>query len=200
MIILTRFCSSISNSFPELQHELPWRITGEAESIIHAKIKTLGPEFSVRHNIAIHRNAQVEDHVTLKGPLIISAECFLAAHAYLRGGVYLGEKVCIGPGCEVKSSFILPHTTLAHFNFAGDSIIGSYVNMEAGSIIANHYNERDNKLINVMIDGKKVTTQSTKFGALVGDHSKIGANAVLSPGTILLPYSIVNRLQLIEQG
>ncbi|MBO5563850.1 MAG: hypothetical protein J5939_09090 [Bacteroidales bacterium] len=38
-----------------------------------------------------------------------------------------------------------------------------------------------------------------KFGSLVGDGCRIGANAVLSPGTILPPKTIVKRLQLIEQ-
>jgi hypothetical protein len=51
-----------------------------------------------------------------------------------------------------------------------------------------------------MIDNKKINTGIEKFGALVGDYSKIGANAVLSPGTILPPKSIVKRLSLIEQG
>ena len=90
-------------------------------------------------------------------------------------------------------------SALAHFNFVGDSLIGSYVNMEAGSIIANHYNERLDKTIYVMLNKKKMKIEVTKFGALVGDHSKIGANAVLSPGTILLPESVIKRLELIEQ-
>jgi UDP-N-acetylglucosamine diphosphorylase / glucose-1-phosphate thymidylyltransferase / UDP-N-acetylgalactosamine diphosphorylase / glucosamine-1-phosphate N-acetyltransferase / galactosamine-1-phosphate N-acetyltransferase len=135
----------------------------------------------------------------LKGPIIISNGCFIGAHAYLRGGVYLGDKSVIGPGCEVKSSLIMSGSALAHFNFVGDSLVGSYVNMEAGSIIANHYNERLDKTIFVMLDKKKIETSATKFGALVGDHTKIGANAVLSPGTILKPQSIVKRLELIEQ-
>ncbi len=37
-------------------------------------------------------------------------------------------------------------STLAHFNFAGNSIIGSHVNLEAGAVIANHYNERTEKI------------------------------------------------------
>ena len=31
----------------------------------------------------------------------------------------------------------------AHFNFVGDSIIGNDVNIEAGAILCNHYNERE---------------------------------------------------------
>jgi hypothetical protein len=46
---------------------------------------------------------------------------------------------------------------------------------------------------------KRTAISVTKFGALVGDHSKIGANAVLSPGSILKPESVVKRLELIEQ-
>jgi hypothetical protein len=50
-----------------------------------------------------------------------------------------------------------------------------------------------------LLDGKPFRTDVEKFGALVGDGSKIGANAVLSPGTILAPDTVVKRLELIEQ-
>jgi UDP-N-acetylglucosamine diphosphorylase / glucose-1-phosphate thymidylyltransferase / UDP-N-acetylgalactosamine diphosphorylase / glucosamine-1-phosphate N-acetyltransferase / galactosamine-1-phosphate N-acetyltransferase len=135
----------------------------------------------------------------MKGPIIIGPGCFIGAHAYLRGGVFLDEGVVIGPGCEVKSSFIFKRSALAHFNFAGDSIIGENVNMEAGSILANHYNERVDKSIRSVVDGKVLLLPVTKFGSLIGDGSRIGANAVLSPGSVLAPGSIIKRLELVEQ-
>ena len=149
--------------------------------------------------MAIHREAKIEEHVILKGPIIINSNCFVGAHAYLRGGVFMASKSSVGPGCEIKSSFILG-SALAHFNFVGDSILGSGVNMEAGSIIANHYNERLDKKIRVLIKNKLIETGIEKFGALVGDDTKIGANAVLSPGTLLSPKSIVRRLELVDQS
>lgn len=178
---------------------LPWILTEKIEQIVQEKINALDSTYTVNGNIAIHKSAIVEENVILKGPIIISANCFIGAHAYLRKGVYLSEHVSVGPGCEIKSSFLLNHSSLAHFNFVGDSILGSYANMEAGSIIANHFNERSNKVIDVMIDSKQISTEVEKFGALVGDHSKIGANAVLSPGTILTKRSIVKRLELVNQ-
>ncbi len=196
---LASYISQFNLLFPDLNQSLPWSITKKAQEIILQKIKMLGDEYSIVNNVAIHKTAIVEDHVIAKGPIIISANCFVGAHTYLRGGVYLAEHVSIGPGCEVKSSFIMPHAALAHFNFVGDSILGSYVNMEAGSVIANHFNERDDKTIFVLVDGKRSAIDVTKFGAVVGDHSKIGANAVLSPGTILPVKSIVKRLELVEQ-
>jgi bifunctional N-acetylglucosamine-1-phosphate-uridyltransferase/glucosamine-1-phosphate-acetyltransferase GlmU-like protein len=199
MIHYPSYLKNLSVSFPQLEKELPWDIVASITQLLHQTIKNLKSEYRITNDVAIHKSATIEESVTLKGPIIISAGCFVGAHAYLRGGVFLGEKSIIGPGCEVKSSLIMPASALAHFNFVGDSLVGSYVNMEAGSIIANHYNERLDKTIHVLINNQKIQINSTKFGAVVGDHCKIGANAVLSPGTILPPDSIVKRLELVEQ-
>ena len=199
MIAYSTYLKNFLVNFPDEQKVLPWDLIANIQNIIQQKIKLLSAEFRVSEGVAIHKKARIEENVTLKGPIIINDGCFVGANAYMRGGVFLGEKTTIGPGCEVKSSFILSGSSLAHFNFVGDSLIGSYVNMEAGSVIANHYNERLDKTISVLIDKKKTTIDVTKFGALVGDHTKIGANAVLSPGTILAPQSVVKRLELIEQ-
>jgi bifunctional N-acetylglucosamine-1-phosphate-uridyltransferase/glucosamine-1-phosphate-acetyltransferase GlmU-like protein len=87
----------------------------------------------------------------------------------------------------------------AHFNYIGNSIVGRNVNFEAGSICANHFNERQDKRILIKHNNEMLDCKTEKFGYLVGDNSRIGANAVLSPGTILEKNSIVRRLQLIEQ-
>jgi bifunctional N-acetylglucosamine-1-phosphate-uridyltransferase/glucosamine-1-phosphate-acetyltransferase GlmU-like protein len=199
MINYADYIQSFTTFFPDLSNELPWNITANVQSIIAKQIKILGKEFDINNEVAIHKEAKIEEHVVLKGPIIIHSNCFVGAHAYLRGGVFLAPDTSVGPGSEVKSSLILG-SVLAHFNFVGDSILGSRVNMEAGSIIANHYNERLDKKISVRINNEFIKTGIEKFGALVGDETKIGANAVLSPGTILLSKSIVRRLQLVDQA
>lgn len=178
----------------------PWNITQNINEIILEQIVELGDDFIVNDNIAIHKTAVIEANVTLKPPLIVSKNCFIGANAYLRNGVFLMDDVKIGTGCEIKTSIICPGSAIAHFNFIGDSIIGRRVNFEAGSITANHYNEREDKTISVVYKSEKVKTGVTKFGSLVGDGSKIGANAVLSPGTLLRPGSVVKRLELVEQS
>jgi UDP-N-acetylglucosamine diphosphorylase / glucose-1-phosphate thymidylyltransferase / UDP-N-acetylgalactosamine diphosphorylase / glucosamine-1-phosphate N-acetyltransferase / galactosamine-1-phosphate N-acetyltransferase len=199
MIQLRSYLKNFELLFPELAVLTPWEIVIDIQNILAKRIKTLGDDYKIQNNVAIHKKAQLEEHVTLKGPIIISEDCFVAAHAYLRGGVFVGSKSVIGPGCEVKSSMLMPGSALAHFNFVGDSMVGSAVNMEAGSIIANHHNDRSDKTIFILVNGEKTKINSTKFGALVGDSTKIGANAVLSPGTILIPGSIIKRLELVEQ-
>ena len=84
-----------------------------------------------------------------------------------------------------------------HLNYIGNSIIGSNVNFEADSVAAKHYNERDNKKIRIKYNNTILDTAVEKFGALVGDNSRIGVNGVLSPVTILKKNSVVKRLELI---
>ncbi len=190
----------ITEGFPFMPQAQPWEIVSHLPQLIEEVITTLGDDYEIREGIAIHRTATLGHDVTIKAPAIIGPHCFVGTHSYLRGGVYLAEGAKIGISCEIKQSIIMHNSAVAHFNFIGDSILGKNVNFEAGSIIANHYNERKDKTIFVTFHNQRIQTNVEKFGALVGDGSRIGANAVLSPGTLLLPNSIVGRLQLIEQN
>ncbi len=198
MINIETYIAGFSSKFSQDQNE-PWELVQNLDGIIRDMIAELDEDFVIENDVAIHKTAQIESNVTLKAPLIIGKNCFIGANSYLRNGVILSDQVKIGTGCEIKTSIIFDKTSIAHFNFIGDSIIGQEVNFEAGSITANHYNERTDKQIYVLYESKLVNTKVHKFGSLVGDHSKIGANAVLSPGTILNKGSVVKRLELIEQ-
>ncbi|MDX1907084.1 MAG: DapH/DapD/GlmU-related protein [Bacteroidia bacterium] len=198
-MILSQYLTGFESLFPGISGLMPWQVPPALQDLIYRLLPSLSADYVVRDWVAIHREATVEAGVVLKGPAIISAGCFVGAHAYLRGGVYLGPGCTVGPGCEIKTSLLMERAALAHFNFVGDSLIGTRVNMEAGAVIANHYNERTDKHIRVRLGGQLVETQCEKFGALVGDGCRIGANAVLSPGTILTPHTLVKRLELVEQ-
>ncbi len=172
----------------------PWEITANSESIVRQLLAALPPgEFRVDGEIAVHRTATVEIGAVLKGPLILGPRCFVAAGAYLRGGNWVAEGCTFGPGAELKSSFVFAGTKLAHFNFVGDSVLGRDVNLEAGSIICNYRNEREAKEVFVRVGGELKHTGCSKFGALIGDHSRIGANAVVAPGAVLEKRAIVRR-------
>jgi UDP-N-acetylglucosamine diphosphorylase / glucose-1-phosphate thymidylyltransferase / UDP-N-acetylgalactosamine diphosphorylase / glucosamine-1-phosphate N-acetyltransferase / galactosamine-1-phosphate N-acetyltransferase len=178
----------------------PWELTGEATGIVEQLLSRSEQNYAVSDNVAVHRTSIVESGAVIKGPAIIGPGCFIAATAYLRGGCWLEADCIVGPGAELKSSFVFCGSKLAHFNFVGDSILGCEVNLEAGSIIANYRNEQDNPAITFTHKGQTTKTGAIKFGALVGDRSKIGANAVIAPGAILAPATIVRRLALIDQA
>jgi NDP-sugar pyrophosphorylase family protein len=197
--MIQNYISRYASLFANNKRELPWQLITDLESIVQEMLAGLGNDYEIENDVAIHQTAAIEQNVVIKGPAIICRNCFIGANAYLRGPVIFDEEVKIGAGCEIKHSVIFSHTAIAHFNYVGNSVVGSRVNFEAGSVAANHYNERENKNISVLLEGKLVNTSVTKFGSLVGDDSKIGANAVLSPGTILSRGTVVGRLQLVQQ-
>jgi NDP-sugar pyrophosphorylase family protein len=181
------------------QGVIAWLVTQDCERQVQALMPNLGPGFRRVGDSAIHETAVVEVGAVLKGPVIIGERSFVAAGAYLRSGVYLGNDCIVGPSCEIKSSFMLDGSKLAHFNFVGDSIIGERVNIEAGAIVANYRNELDGAPIRLLFEGSVIETGVRKFGALIGDACKIGANAVIAPGAILRPGTLVARLALVDQ-
>lgn len=185
-------------AFP-LADEMPWTVIGNLCETISQLLESLNDDYVIKDGVAIHRTAVLGHNVTIKAPAIISENCFVGSNSYLRGGIFLAPGARVGISCEIKTSVLLEGSAVAHFNFVGDSLIGHDVNIEAGAILANHYNEREDDMVFVRIAGQRLSTGMHKFGSLVGDHCRIGANAVLSPGTILKPHTIVKRLELIEQ-
>ncbi len=177
----------------------PWEMTSQSEAIVRRLLGSISlSEFNVTGEVAVHASATVEQGAVLKGPLILGASCFVAAGACLRGGNWIAQRCIFGPGTELKSSFVFADTKLAHFNFVGDSILGADVNLEAGSIICNFRNERADKEIQVRSGHTLQRTGVQKFGAVVGDRCRIGANAVVAPGALLRPGTIVGRATLVD--
>ena len=199
---LYHFTESLSGVFPELDLSAPpWMLVNRLPGII-ADIARTEPYRAYERvgDALIHPSATIEDGAIIRGQVLITEDCFVAATAYLREGVMLGPNTKIGPGVEVKSSIIVGDTALAHLNYAGNSLLGSGVNLEAGAIIANHHNESPGRTVRVRVGQTTIDTGVLKFGAIIGDGCKVGANAVLSPGTILEPHQVVNRLALVDQS
>jgi len=191
--------SAEDGPFSALLKRAPWDITSDADAIIRKMLSVLSG-YRVQDSVAIHKSTIVENGAIIKAPAIIGPECLVASGAYLRGGVFLDEGSIVGPSCEIKSTFMLAGSKVAHLSFVGDSIIGAGANIEAGAIIANYRNECDDKRIRIAFDGNIIDTGVEKFGALVGDGARIGANAVIAPGALIRPGAVVPRLSLVDQS
>lgn len=200
MIRLTDYIAGIANSALAPWADLaPWTLVAQAPAVVRELLARLpAADYVIQDDIAVHRTATVEPGALLKPPVIIGAHCFIASGSLLRGGCWLDEHCIIGPGAELKSSFMFSGSKLAHFNFVGDSVLGHGINLEAGSIVANYRNERDDKEVQVRVDGVLQRTGCDKFGALLGDQCRIGANAVLAPGAVLKPGRVVGRGQVFD--
>ena len=183
-----------------LANSAPWSLTQKLEDCVRVCVANLGTDYAVSGIVAVHNTARVEAGADLKGAIIIGPNAFVSGSALLRGGVFLDEGCILGPCVEAKTVVLLKGSKLAHLNFVGDSILGADVNVEAGAMIANYRNERADKRIRFRIGDNIIDTGVEKFGAITGDGSRIGANAVIAPGAALEPATIVPRLGLVDQG
>jgi hypothetical protein len=61
-------------------NQAPWELTSSSEAIVRQLLSALAAEeFLIMDDIAVHRTATVEAGAMLKGPLILGANCFVAA-------------------------------------------------------------------------------------------------------------------------
>lgn len=199
MINIRSFVASwISSSFA--RHQLaPWQVTFRATELIREAIGELDASYAIDGDKAVHESAIIEPGAIIKGPAILGPGSFVAATAYLRGGVFLGSDCIVGPACELKTTIMFNGSKVAHLSFVGDSILGAGVNIEAGAIVANYRNEMDDKRIRILWQGDIIDTGVDKFGALIGDHARIGANAVVAPGALIAAGFRLTRLGKIDQ-
>lgn len=86
----------------------------------------------------------------------------------------------------------MDHTEAGHFNYIGDSILGSHVNLGAGSKLANlQFRSVDEKLknyinpIHIPSDYETLDTGMEKLGAMIGDNVEIGCNTIICPGALI---------------
>jgi NDP-sugar pyrophosphorylase family protein len=135
------------------------------------------------HLISIGKGTVIEPGAYIIGPCVIGENCVVRHGAYIRGNLLAGNGCVIGHDTEVKNSIFLDKAHAPHFSYIGDSILGSGVNMGAGSICSNL--KLDNKNVFVYYKGERIDTGMRKFGAIIGDNTRIGCNVVLNPGTIL---------------
>ena len=138
----------------------------------------------------IHKLAEIQ------GPAIIGKNCVISHAALLRGLCLLGDSVHVGHASEIKDSILLNGAISAHLNYIGNSIIGNKVNISGGSILANF--RLDKKPVFIKNGEDKIETNLTKLGAIIGDDSVIGVNAVLNPGTVLGKHSVVYPLTVVK--
>jgi len=139
--------------------------------------------------ISIGKNTLIEPGVYIEGPCVIEKNCVIRHGAYIRPFVYASEGSVIGHASEIKHSVLLPFAKASHFAYVGDSILGSNVNLGAGVKCANF--RLDKKTIYIFINGKKIETNLSKMGAIIGDNTQIGCNTVLNPGTIIGKDTII---------
>ena len=184
-----------ANDLPEWEDvNNPWHILRDDAKGIQSQISGLGDS---EDGIIIHPSAIVGDFVNIEGPSYVGPMAQIRHGAFLRKGSWICERAVVGHSTEVKNSILLPGAKAPHFNYVGDSIIGFDANLGAGVKLSNVRNDGREVIIQLK-SGERVNSGMKKMGALVGDRSQIGCNAVSNPGTIIQSGSLINPNETIS--
>ncbi len=164
----------------------PWEALSGIGELILKLAEKLDPERYEKRdeNVWVAKSAVIYPTIgALTGPCIIGENTEVRPGAFIRGKVLVGNDCVIGNSTELKNVIIFNHVQVPHFNYVGDSILGFYSHMGAGSITSNV--KADKSLVCVKSGDSVIETGLKKFGAMLGDHVEIGCNSVLNPGTVI---------------
>ncbi len=170
--------------------DYPWKALAGIGDLINELIKTLDKNeyVEIKENVWAHKSAKIYESAYIDGPCIIGENSEVRHCAFIRGKALIGKDCVVGNSCELKNVILFDHVQVPHFNYVGDSILGYYAHMGAGSITSN---VRSDKTL-VKVHGEEdIETGLKKFGAIVGDYVEVGCNAVLNPGTVVGRHSMI---------
>lgn len=149
------------------------------EQIPAGNAGTVEEGVTLHGSVIIGEGSIIRAGTYIEGPCIIGNNCRIGPHAYIRGSTSIGDDCHIGHCTEIKNSIVMSGTKIPHFNYIGDSVIGSNCNFGAGTKGANLRHDH----ANIRVCGKD--TRKKKFGAVIGDNVQFGINCSINVGAVI---------------
>lgn len=132
--------------------------------------------------IYIGKNATVMEGAVIRGPVSIGDGAVVKMGAKIYGGTTLGPMAKAGG--ELKSTILMGYCSKSHDGYLGDSMIGEWCNIGAGTSASNLKNDyAEVRIWNYDKEGFQAT--GLQFcGLFMGDFSRCGINTMFNTGTI----------------
>lgn len=176
--------------------ENPWEVLKEIKPYIISLIENGIEGFTeIEPGVLVGQNVLIAKTATIIGPTIIGNNVEIRPGAYIRGSVIVGDECVVGNSSELKNAILMRHAQVPHYNYVGDSIVGNYAHMGAGSILSNLRSDGKNIIIHGDEDHE---TGLRKIGGFLGDHADIGCGSVLNPGTVIGQNTQVYPLSMLR--
>jgi UDP-N-acetylglucosamine diphosphorylase/glucosamine-1-phosphate N-acetyltransferase len=130
--------------------------------------------------IYIGKNAVVMEGSMLRGPIAVCAGAVVKMGAKIYGATTIGPECLVGG--EIKNSVLFGFSNKAHDGYLGDSVIGEWCNLGAGTSNSNIKNNASGVL--VWTPGGSVNV-GLKCGVMMGDYSRTAINTSINTGTVI---------------
>jgi UDP-N-acetylglucosamine diphosphorylase / glucose-1-phosphate thymidylyltransferase / UDP-N-acetylgalactosamine diphosphorylase / glucosamine-1-phosphate N-acetyltransferase / galactosamine-1-phosphate N-acetyltransferase len=131
--------------------------------------------------IIVGQGAEIRANAVIAGPVAIGEHCTIRNQADIR------EECSFGPHCrvggEIIGSIFQGYSNKQHYGFLGQSIIGEWVNLGAGTTTSNMKNTYGS--VRMPLNGREEPTGRQFMGSVIGDHAKLGIGTYLSTGSVV---------------
>lgn len=148
--------------------------------ILRGALVEPGVVFDVRHGpVVLDEHVEVRHGTRLEGPL------YAGEHTRILGGFL--RHSAFGPWCvvrgEIAASAFFGYANKAHDGFVGNSVLGHWVNLGAGTTTSNLKNTYGE--VRLSVRDTTIPTGRLNVGTLFGDHAKTAIGTMLPTGTVV---------------
>jgi UDP-N-acetylglucosamine diphosphorylase/glucosamine-1-phosphate N-acetyltransferase len=132
--------------------------------------------------IYIAKGAQIMEGAMIRGPFSLGENAVVKMGAKIYGATSIGKQSVVGG--EIKNAVIFDYSNKAHDGYLGDSVIGSWCNLGAGTTNSNVKNNFSTVKMQLSHQLKNIEA-GNKAGLIMGDYSKSAINTSLNTGTVV---------------
>tara|TARA_Y100000591_G_scaffold314961_1_gene322057 strand:+ start:412 stop:1035 length:624 start_codon:yes stop_codon:yes gene_type:complete len=155
------------------------------ETIFFSKDTKIGKNVVIEPYVVIGKKVKIGNNVNIKSfshleNCKIENKVQVGPYARIRPGVILKEGSRVGNFVEVKKSIIGKKSKVNHLTYIGDSHIGKFVNVGAGTITCNY-------------DGIKKSRTRIKDKVFIGSNSSLVAPLTIEEGSIIGAGSVITK-------
>ena len=157
----------------------------------------IGPFCRIK-DATIAAGAVVRAHCDIEGAQI-GTGAQIGPYARLRPGTVLAEDVHVGNFVETKKTTLGRGSKANHLSYLGDAVVGSKVNIGAGTITCNY--DGVNKFTTTIGDGVFVGSNSALIAPVkIGDGATIGAGSTISKDAPANKLTVARERQITLDG
>ena len=132
--------------------------------------------------IYLGKNTTIEAGAIIKGPFGLGEGSTINGLAHMRGDISIGHHCKVGG--EVSNSIIFGFSNKGHDGFLGNSVLGEWCNIGAGTNTSNLKNNYAKVKLWDFAKGGFINTGEQFCGLMMGDHSKSGIGTIFNTGTV----------------
>ena len=156
------------------------------ETVFFSKDTKIGKNVSIEPYVVFGPNVKIGNNVLIKSfsyfeGCKIDDKSEIGPYARIRPDTHLKKGVKVGNFVEIKKSTINQKSKINHLSYIGDSDIGKFVNVGAGTITCNY-------------DGIKKSKTKIKDKAFIGSNSSLVAPLTIEKSSVVGAGSVITKM------